>query len=947
VTALVGRRGERQLLRGLVEAAANGRGGVLLLLGEAGVGKSALSEATAAAAVREGLAVRAGRARHVQLERPLAPMLEALAVPAGEVFGPPSGTEQPARTVLEAGARAVPAFLAVDRVLERLEAACQEQAVLLVVEDLQWSDAATLRCLHLVLDRVAALPLAVVLTSRPPARGTEAHRFVAALPADAVVRLGPLPADEVRALAAHVLAGVPGPALIGVLDDAKGNPLLVLAVLQALTDDGALRPSGRTVELSGSPVAVRAGTVLDARVDELDAGPLAVLQVAAVLGERFAVDDLGAVLDRPLQAVLPALEAAVAAGFLVPDGAGYAFRHELYRDAVLAILAEPALRALHLDAARALARAGAAADVVAGHFAAGARPGNAEAVAWLQRAAEEVVAVAPGTALRLLDAALALCSSRPGIELMILRVRALAGAGHMAEAEALALALLAGRLDPAAEALLRRELALTYFVQGRAVECEAAMERVAALTADPARGARVQAEIAFARFVGLDHPGARAAADAAVAEGEATGDVAAQVGGLSVHCWLEQFADHFAGAAALGDRILTLVEHPDAGEAHVYQPWFTVGLARLEADDLDGAAVAVRRGRDVAERTGAVWAVPGYEALTAMAALRTGAFDDAVAAATATLAYLDEADGFGVAVWCHAFLAQVAVHRGDDETAAGHVATAEQWLVSDRAQLGIEQVMLAKARLLERRGEVRAAHAALAGVWELFGLIHVESGRQQIGPDVVRLGVLAGETTDLPAVCAALARGAELTGCASFAADAQRAAAWLTGDPDLAVAAVATARRTPRRPMLAATQADASVLIRRAGRAADAERLGQEAFDLWTALGADADAAAVAAGLRRVPRRTARPSVGFGALTATERRVVGLVADGLPNAAIATRLFVSRRTVESHVSAAYRKLGVSTRVELARLALDAKPADTAHRDRTRETPKAASAWRRG
>jgi DNA-binding CsgD family transcriptional regulator/tetratricopeptide (TPR) repeat protein len=922
VTGLVDRGAEQRLLRGLVEAAAGGRGGAVLLLGEAGVGKSALAEAAAAFAARAGLATSIGRALHLQVERPLAAALEALGTRPGEVFGLPAGEDRPARTVLEAGAHAVPAFLAVDRLLDRLEAACQERPMLLVLEDLQWSDEATLRWLRLVLGRVAGLPLAVVLTARPPRRGTELHRFLTGLPQDDVVRLGPLPPDDVRALAAQVLHSDPGPLLTGVLDATGGNPLLVLAVVQALSAGGALRQAGRKVELAGDPATVHAGSVLDLRLDEFDADTLFVLQVAAVLGPRPAVADVGTVLARPLHDVLPALESAAAAGVLVADGDGYAFRHELYRDAVLASAGQPALHALHLDAARALAAAGAPAGVVAEHYTLGARPGNAEAVGWLQRAAEELVAVAPGPALRLLDAALALAAPGPDVELMILRVRALAGAGHTAEAEALAHSLLAGRLDPAAEAQLRRELALAYFVQGRAAECVAAMERVVALTTDPARTARLHAEIAFARFVGLDHAGARTAADTAVAEGEASGDVAAQVAGHSVRCWLELFADRFASAAALGERILALVEHPAAGEAHVYQPWFGVALARIEADDLDGAALVVRRGREVAERTGAVWAVPGYEALTAMSALRGGALDDAAAAATATLGYLHDADGFGVAVWCHAFLAQVALHRGDDTAAAEHVTTAERWLVSDRAQLGIEQVMLAKARLLERQGDVAAAHAALASVWELFGLLGVLSARQQIGPDLVRLAVAAGATADLPEVCEELAAGAELTGCASFSADALRAAAWRCADPALALSAVEAARRSPRRPMLAAALSDAALLLRRAGRAGEAERLGQEAFDLWTSMGADADAAAVAAILRRVPRRATRPTTGFGALTATERRVVTLVAEGLPNAAIAGRLFVSRRTVESHVSAAYRKLGVSTRVELARAALD-------------------------
>jgi DNA-binding NarL/FixJ family response regulator len=100
----------------------------------------------------------------------------------------------------------------------------------------------------------------------------------------------------------------------------------------------------------------------------------------------------------------------------------------------------------------------------------------------------------------------------------------------------------------------------------------------------------------------------------------------------------------------------------------------------------------------------------------------------------------------------------------------------------------------------------------------------------------------------------------------------------------------------------------------------DADTLAEEAAQLFSAMGADGSAELVSASSRnRPPAR--RPRFGFDALTATERKVVGLIADGLSNVEIAKRLYVSRRTVESHVSAAYRKLEVSSRVELARVVL--------------------------
>jgi DNA-binding NarL/FixJ family response regulator len=100
-------------------------------------------------------------------------------------------------------------------------------------------------------------------------------------------------------------------------------------------------------------------------------------------------------------------------------------------------------------------------------------------------------------------------------------------------------------------------------------------------------------------------------------------------------------------------------------------------------------------------------------------------------------------------------------------------------------------------------------------------------------------------------------------------------------------------------------------------RCADGGAVALVASELFDAVGASALAEAAARLAPGQTRRRVRPLSGVGALTKSERVIVALVAEGLGNDAIAARLHLSRRTVESHVSAAYRKLGVSTRVELA------------------------------
>ncbi len=900
-TPLVGRSEETACLWQLIDAASGGVGGGIVIIGEPGAGKTSLVEVASAAAATGGLAVYIGRAEQLEVERTLGAALDAFGLRLDELAGPAAAT----RTVLEAGANAAAGYRLADRMLEVVEASCARGPLLLAVEDLHWADPATLAWLRAVLERAPTLPLAVLATTRPPSAGSAAYRAVEAL-AVSRLDLGPLTPEDVRALVVAVLGAEPGPELAGALDAAAGNPLLVLAALDASANGG--RPEHGVVA---------------ARLRELDTAALRTVRVAAVLGATVDPAMLATVAGARSAHVLADLDDAAAAGLLVVTDEGYAFRHELYRDAVLTGLGEPAAAALHLDAARTLAVMGAPATVVAEHFAQGASPGDREAVSWLERAALDVVAVAPAGALRLVDVALGLCGNRPPVGLLLARVRALAGAGRVSEADALGRSLLRDGLEPATERRLRRELAFTAFLQGRAADSVAEMERCGALTLDPALRARVQGEIAFSRFLAVDHIGARASGELAIAEGQRFGDVAAQVAGGAVLCFLDLFANSIPAATRHAHHIVELADQPGAAEAHVFQPWFIASILWLETDRFDRLAATARRGREVAAERGSAWAIPGYDAVGAFGALRTGAFDDAAAAAEATLGYLDGVDGFGVAVWCHAFLAQVALHHGEFVVAEHHVGTAEAWLArGDRAQLGFEQLRIAAARLHELRGELDAARTALAEVWDLFVLIGVRSPLSAFGVPLARLARLAGDSARPVEVAAALDEAATASETLSVRVTAELAAAWRDVDPDRALAAAAHARRTQRPPLVAGALADAADLLRIRRRRAEADRVAAEAAQLWAAMGADADAAACAATSHIARPIRSRPRTGIAAVTGTERAVIGLLAGGLANAEIAARLGISRRTVESHVSAAYRKLEVSSRVELARAALN-------------------------
>jgi DNA-binding CsgD family transcriptional regulator len=147
-------------------------------------------------------------------------------------------------------------------------------------------------------------------------------------------------------------------------------------------------------------------------------------------------------------------------------------------------------------------------------------------------------------------------------------------------------------------------------------------------------------------------------------------------------------------------------------------------------------------------------------------------------------------------------------------------------------------------------------------------------------------------------------------------------------DADTLVRAVTLYRQSPRPLELAVACEDAGSMLASAGRLEEAVPLWDEASELYERLGAERDIARVGAHLRKhgikrgTRRRHARATTGWEALTDTERKVIALVVQRLSNPEVAERLFISRHTVESHLKNIYRKLGLSSRLELAAVAVE-------------------------
>jgi DNA-binding CsgD family transcriptional regulator len=188
---------------------------------------------------------------------------------------------------------------------------------------------------------------------------------------------------------------------------------------------------------------------------------------------------------------------------------------------------------------------------------------------------------------------------------------------------------------------------------------------------------------------------------------------------------------------------------------------------------------------------------------------------------------------------------------------------------------------------------------------------------------LVRLCLKTGDRERAASLLPALEQQASVTGTHFMRGQALRARGLLTGEGDTMLEAVAEYRECPRPSELAAACEDAGELLAAAGRLDDGVPKLVEALEIYESLAAARDAARVRAtlrqhGVRRMgQRRASGVNGGWESLSDTEQKVAALVAQRLSNPEVAERLFVSRHTVESHLKSIYRKLGISSRLELS------------------------------
>ena len=935
-SALVARTSELALLGSALADLLSGRGGSVLIEGEPGIGKSALLARALDGVDRRRCAILRGACEELWGRFPLAIMAQILGVETGAVHGAAQPADR-ARTVSTAD----PLFAEVERLLAAVDAKTAERPVVLAVDDLHWADEASLLLWRRLNRATSQAPLLLIGTCRPFPRsdGLSVLRREMRGGGGTLLTLESLPDDGVADLVEQIAGGRPGRRFTARLEAARGNPLYLRELIDALgrvdavrVADGVadLRPARTAAERVGDAGADRvdaavlslAGAIAD-RLDFLTRDTRAVLRAAALLGPEFTVTDLAGVLDRRPSELIEQIEEATESGVLESAGSRMRFRHGLIRQSLHEATPAALRSALVRQAAQAMAKAGAPTERVAELILAEPEAADGWELDWLVANLSTLCGRAPAVAADLLAHSLrhtpADHPDRPVFEDEYAEAAFVLNRDD--EVERITTGVLGRVAEPERIGRASWVLGRTYIRTGR---CAQAVE----LVTDPATLNRLdqawQSRMHALHALALATVGQDAEAEQIAEQGLA---LAQQVddrmgAAYSLHV-LALTANVLRDAATMVERIeqaLTISgEDPRLADLRVTLLCNKVSHA-YGLDRFADAEAAIREVRALAERSG----LPRMGMALSVAAhveYSSGRWVESQADMEA-ISELPDVNLYMTMVQ-YSILALIAVRRGERRVAARHLATLRgRTEAGDRRARRPNWLPLAEAELAEQEGHPQRAIETLTSV------LRDENEARESGawllwlPVLVRMALdaddraLARETSG---ICAQIA---ERYGTARGLAVAQWCAGQVEDDPVKLGAAVAYHRTPGRRSELCRCLEDLAVSLARTGRLDAAREALTEALAEAAELGAEWDARRAAARLRRygvqlAPRSVRRRArTGWTALTDTELRVARLVAEGRTNTEIAAGMVLSRRTVETHVSHILAKLQVGSRREV-------------------------------
>ncbi len=883
--------------------ARDGTGRVVLIEGPAGIGKSRLLAELRGRA--EGMTVLAARCS--ELERDFSfGVVRQLLEPVADRERLLAGSAAPAAGVLAAGDEAEGSFAVLHGLYWAVLNLAEERPVLLAIDDLQWSDRPTLRFVAYLARRLEGAAVLVAATLRSGEPGTDPALLaeIAADPLTEAVEPGPLGDSAVAELVTGRLGTADAEFSAACRQATGGNPLLLRHLLTALEQDGveptaAGAPAVRDI---GSRAVSR--TVL-LRLSRLHEEAVAVARAVAVLGDSSELPAVAALTGLDEAAVARAAgELARADVLRAEPPLGYV--HPLVRDAVYTDIPAGERQLLHGRAAEVLT--GAQDEEIAAQLLHAPRRGDPATVALLRAAAASATARGgPESAMAYLQRALE--EPPPAAERGELHFAlGLAAADTRAPTTVEHLEAAYGELaDPASRAAAAFALTQSQLFIGQALEAGALAGRVAA-ELPPAMADERQAlegvEI-IAVFFGHD-PRAH---DRLLRRGEGPGPGARMLTAATAFARVTR-AEPAAECEALALEAFAGSELLESANGL----FWSAALVALVLSESDRGPEWLERTREHAYRRGSVFSVSSVELWGGLSSLITGDLETA-GESLAQARRMQEpwgSDPVGTS-WSRALLGLNQLYQGDPATARETLAAMPP---ADDESDGANLWRRTHAELLLADG--RAPEAL--EVAELMGrsaphVVHPEWKPWQ-SLKARALARLERHDEARAALEAELAL-ARRFGAPGVTGRCLRQLGELTGDLAQLEESVALLGRSPARLEHARALAALGGALRRDRRPADAREPLRQALELAETCGCPPLVEAVRSELYATGARPRTAALGgVRSLTASELRVATMAAGGQTNREIAQALFVTPKTVEVHLSAAYRKLDIRSRREL-------------------------------
>jgi len=922
---------ERELgeLGAAVATVLGGSGCAVGIEAAAGLGKTSLVAEARAHASEAGLSVLAGRATELEQDFPFALVRQLFAT---EV----AGLSEEERGRIFEGADAARGALGLEADDERRHdafavlhalywvtaALAERKPLLLAIDDAHSADAASLDYLGFLLPRLEELPALLVVTGRPdePDPSGGFRRIMA----DAFVRhltLAPFSAEATTALLDEELGAEPAPPFAAACFEVSGgNPFLLRELSRAVVQRG-MEPRAENAERVRDLVPERVAHTVMARIDRLPPEAGAIARSLAVLGDGSDLRRVAEFAGVDSAEAVSAADALRASAILEP-GSSMRFVHPLVCSAVYSDIPAGERGRQHAEAAAHLRRADASPEEIATQLLAAEERGDAGAVETLVEAGERALAAgAPRSAIAYLTRALRE-PAPPGFRAPVLEPL-IAAIVRTADRETFVAIEQQLRAEMERDPALRSRWAITMTM---ALAIGGRFEDAASLIAEAIEVAKAQGDSGQAFILGAQLNTLAALVpsvtevDLSPFEGEiepdsAAGRLAASLEARSAVAGGNAREAADAAARAFGRDAVIFDEEPELVAA------VQTVLMLIAADEVAVARRTVTRAIAIAHEHGAVLTLVRAWMLSAVVAWGEGDLVRAEPEMRQAMALARAAGSAPLALSITPALIEILVERDEIEAAEGELETIGMADSPIPAGPMFTLLFFARGHLRLERGEFDHALEDFSRLsydresWD-FGHLTVSLAGPLTGR-ALRACNEVGRVRQLVQTMEPLARRWESPSTTAHMLRTRAAANEGQEAIDDLEAAAATLEGSPRRLERINALLDLGQALRREGRRVDARPPLRSALQLARQCGAARAAKRAHEELQATGEKVrSYAPIGVESLTPSERRVAELAASGMTNRQIAQSLFVTVKTVEAHLSAAYDKLDISSRRQL-------------------------------